>query len=71
MHDRAPVHFALTVRNWLNQHFPNRWIGRGGPILWPVRSPDLNPLDFLFGVSLKRQFIKRLMKLETESMRQC
>ena len=24
----------------------NRWIGRRGPITWPARSPDLNPLDF-------------------------
>ncbi|GBM88486.1 hypothetical protein AVEN_269361-1 [Araneus ventricosus] len=25
---------------------PDRWIGRGGPVLWPPRSPDLTPLDF-------------------------
>jgi hypothetical protein len=23
-----------------------RWIGRGGPIAWPFRSPDLTPLIF-------------------------
>jgi hypothetical protein len=23
------------------------WIGRGGMIAWPTRSPDLTPLDFL------------------------
>ncbi|XP_067203031.1 uncharacterized protein [Linepithema humile] len=23
-----------------------RWIGRGGPIVWPARSPDLNVLDY-------------------------
>ena len=22
------------------------WIGRGGTIAWPPRSPDLTPLDF-------------------------
>ncbi|KYM96999.1 hypothetical protein ALC62_12323 [Cyphomyrmex costatus] len=22
------------------------WIERGGPISWPPRSPDINPLDF-------------------------
>ena len=27
-------------------HFPGRWIGRGGPITWPPRSPDITPLDF-------------------------
>jgi len=28
--------------------YPNRWVGRGGLISWPSRSPDLNPLDFFF-----------------------
>lgn len=46
MHDGAPAHFARNVREWLDEHLPNRWIGRGGPILWPARSPDFNPLDF-------------------------
>ena len=44
--DGAPAHYARIVRMFLNQRFPNRWIGRGGPVLWPPRSPDLNPLDF-------------------------
>ncbi|KAG8228356.1 hypothetical protein J437_LFUL006807 [Ladona fulva] len=26
----------------------NGWIGRGGPIAWPPRSPDITPLDFFF-----------------------
>lgn len=48
MHDGAPAHFSMIARNWLNQanHYRNRWIGRGGPITWPARSPDLNPLDY-------------------------
>lgn len=53
MHDGAPPHFRLTVRNHLNLAFPNRWIGRGGPIPWPPRSPDCNPLDFFFWGYLK------------------
>ena len=28
---RAFCHFALLVRQFLNQEFPNRWIGRGEP----------------------------------------
>jgi hypothetical protein len=24
----------------------NRWLGRGGPVAWPQRSPDLTPLDY-------------------------
>ena len=45
-HDGAPVHSTRIVRDWLDQRFPGRWIGRGGPVSWPLRSPDLNPLDF-------------------------
>ena len=30
----------------LNDTFPERWIGRDGPIPWPPRSPDITPLDF-------------------------
>lgn len=44
--DGAPCHYATQVRNYLNERFPNRWIGRNGPIRWPPRSPDLNPIDF-------------------------
>lgn len=44
--DGAPAHYGLIVRDWLNSNFPQRWIGRVGPIAWPPRSPDLTPLDF-------------------------
>lgn len=45
-HDGAPPHTAGEVVNILNDMFPNRWIGRNGPVEWPARSPDLTPLDF-------------------------
>ena len=32
--------------SFLDQHFPNRWIGRDGPHAGPPRSTDLTPLDF-------------------------
>lgn len=44
--DGAPCHYATQVRNYLDRMYPNRWIGRNGPIRWPPRSPDLNPIDF-------------------------
>lgn len=44
--DGAPCHSARIVKDLLDSVFPNRWIGRGGPIQWPPRSPDLNPIDF-------------------------
>lgn len=51
--DGAPPHYGLSVRSWLNQQFPNRWIGRRGPVEWPPRSPDLSPLDFYLWGHLK------------------
>lgn len=49
-HDGAPAHYSRQVTEYLNESYPNRWIGRGGTIAWPPRSPDLNPLDyFLWG----------------------
>ena len=32
----------------MNDTFGNIWIGRGGPIVWPPRLPDLTLLDFYF-----------------------
>jgi hypothetical protein len=48
MQDGAPPNVSLPVRGALNEKFPNAWIGRGGPIPWPPRSPDLTPMDFFF-----------------------
>jgi len=45
-HDGAPPHYTNRVRELLNKLFPNRWLGRGGPVAWPPRSPDLTPLDY-------------------------
>jgi transposase len=51
--DGAPPHYALIVRDFLNEHFPNKWIGRRGPVEWPPRSPDLTPLDYYLWGHLK------------------
>lgn len=51
--DGAPAHYSAPVVEWLNETYPNRWIGRNGPILWPPRSPDLTPLDFYLWGYLK------------------
>ena len=51
--DGATPHFAAVVREWLNLILPDRWIGRGKPVPWPTRSPDLNPLDFFLWSYLK------------------
>lgn len=52
-HDGAPAHYAIRVREYLDQRFPGQWIGRGGPVAWPPRSPDLTPPDFFLWGYLK------------------
>lgn len=49
--DGAPPHYHTSVREFLNQRAPNRWIGRCSSnddvlLTWPPRSPDLTPCDF-------------------------
>lgn len=51
--DGAGPHFALIVREFLNRNFQQRWIGRGGPVAWPARSPDLTYPDFFLWGYLK------------------
>jgi len=46
-HDGCPAYYGCRVT--LNEIFPNRWIGRGGPISWLAHSPDITPLDFFYG----------------------
>ncbi|KAJ4442820.1 hypothetical protein ANN_04413 [Periplaneta americana] len=47
------THFILDVCRHLNAIFPGRWIGQGGPISWPPRSPGLYPLYFYLWRHLK------------------
>ena len=49
--DGAPPLFHRHVREFLNQHLPQRWIGRGTDddqmlLAWPPRSPDATPCHF-------------------------
>jgi len=45
-HDGSSPHYTRHVTECLNESFPNRWLGRGGPVAWPLRSSDLTPLDY-------------------------
>ena len=36
----------------------DRWVGRGGPISWAPRSPDLTPLDFFLWGYVKTNVYK-------------
>ncbi len=52
-HDGAPAHYAIDSRQYRNGIFHINWIGRGGPVAWPARSPDLTPLDFFLWGHMK------------------
>lgn len=65
-HDGCPAHYGREVTAHLNRTYPHRWIGRGGEILWPPRSPDLNPLDFYYWGCLKDKVYATPIRDEAE-----
>ena len=51
-----PTGVRIRVRTWLDQRFPERWMGRGSPTMpWPPRSPDITPCDFFLWGFVKSQ----------------
>lgn len=45
--DGAPFHhYSRLNGQWLNDHCPDRWIGRTGVVEWPSISPDFTPMGF-------------------------
>lgn len=71
MHDGATPHFTLNVRNYLNEQYPNRWLGRGNdaPAHWPARSPDMTPMDYFLWGTLKSLVYSRPVDTEDELRR--
>lgn len=61
--DGAPSHNSGLLRPFLDNNFPQRWIGTNGPVRWPPRSPDLSVLDFFCGVLCKIKYIGHDMNL--------
>ncbi|CAH2002658.1 unnamed protein product [Acanthoscelides obtectus] len=57
--DGAPAHNSRGTYHFLSTTFNDQWIGTNGPIPWPPRSPDLNPLDYFLWGYLKNQIYKR------------
>ena len=56
----------MDVCNHLNAVFPDRWTGWGGPIPWPTRSPDLNPLHYFLREYLKSLVLETLVEMDME-----
>ena len=53
--DRAPAYYSSRVSMYLENKRPINWIGRGGPVERPPRSPDLTPYDFSLWNHLKEK----------------
>lgn len=53
MQDGCPAHYAINVRTTLTAMFGEKWIGRGGPVPWPARSPDLTVMDYYLWARIK------------------
>lgn len=74
-HDGCPAHCSRDIKLYLDQCFPNSWIGRGGPINWPARSPDLAPCDFFLWPYLKEKVYERqinnIMELRNAIVEEC
>jgi len=51
--DGAAPHFARIVREFLNDNYNERWIGRGDPVNWPPCSPNMTSSDFYLWDFLK------------------
>ncbi|KAG5323256.1 GVQW3 protein, partial [Acromyrmex heyeri] len=41
------------IRYILDTRYPDKWMGRGGSIIWLARSPDLNVLDYFIWGHIK------------------
>jgi hypothetical protein len=51
--DGVPPRSGRQVTAFLNQHFPDRWIGRGGPVPSPAGSPDISPSNYFLWSHMK------------------
>jgi hypothetical protein len=65
-HTGALPHFSRQVRKILHQHYPHRWIGRGGPRHWPAWSPELNHLGFFLWSYVKNIVYRSPIAIEEQ-----
>ncbi|KAJ8959671.1 hypothetical protein NQ318_021859 [Aromia moschata] len=47
--DGVEIHSTAEVREFLNNLFREKWIGKFSEFSWPPRFSDLNIMDFFWG----------------------
>lgn len=47
------AHYSQAVKGWLDEQFPQQWIGRQWSVEWPPQFPDLTLLTFTCGAIWK------------------
>lgn len=62
-HNRVPTYFSRAVKTYHYHRFPGWWRGLSGPQHWPLRSPELSPLNFCLWGHIKYLVYKK--KVET------
>jgi hypothetical protein len=64
-HDGVPANVTRDVKQFLDSHYPYRWVVRNATVLWPPRSPDLTPANFYLWGHLKNTvYWKRVKTLD-------
>jgi hypothetical protein len=58
--------FMFLTLSVTEREFPRPRLGRGGPIAWPPRSPDLTPLDFFLWGYVKDQVNRQRVNMLDE-----
>jgi len=59
--DGAPAHTANSTQQWLKQHFPD-FIKKDE---WPPSSPDINPIELIWGILKTRVNVEAHDSLES------
>ena len=60
MHDGASPHFSRVAGQFLNRHFANKWIGRGGAICMACSSSGFVSIRFSFVGTFKIYRIRNI-----------